>query len=143
MNRAAGFSLIELMCAILILGIGVLGISHGITTALQSSKESELQSSAALLAAGRIETLRAEGFIEEGEDSGEFDQQLALYRWRQTITPTDLDGLYDLKVTIENAKSGADVYSLETLLFEPPLPTDSPAGGATGKKESRKKPRNL
>src|SRR5882762_5584731 len=59
-HRNGGFSLVEVMCAILILGIGLVGLTQGITAALQSSKESELQTTAALLAAGQIETLRAD-----------------------------------------------------------------------------------
>ena len=59
MNHNAGFSLVEVMVAILILGIALVGLTQGITTALSSSKESELQTVAALFAAGQIETLRA------------------------------------------------------------------------------------
>ena len=60
----AGFSLIEVMVAILIMGIALVGLTHGITTALDSSKESEQQTVAALFASGKIETLRAEGGLE-------------------------------------------------------------------------------
>ena len=48
--RNSGFSLVEVMCAILILGIALAGLTEGVTTALTSSKESELQTTAALLA---------------------------------------------------------------------------------------------
>ena len=71
MNRTAGFSLIEVMCAILILGIGLVGLTQGLTTALSSTKESEWQTSAALVAAGRMETLRAEGYLKDGVEAGE------------------------------------------------------------------------
>src|SRR5207253_6136217 len=62
-GSASGFSLVEVMIAILILGIALAGMVHGLTTALASSKESELQTNAALLAAAQVESLRAEGFI--------------------------------------------------------------------------------
>ena len=54
--RNSGFSLVEVMCAILILGIALAGLTQGVTTALTSSKESELQTTAALFAAGLVET---------------------------------------------------------------------------------------
>ena len=48
---AAGFSLVEVMVAVLILGVALAGLTEGITTALSSNKESELQTTAALIAA--------------------------------------------------------------------------------------------
>ena len=59
----SGFSLIEVMCAILILGVGLVGFTQAITTALGSSKDSEMQTTAALFAAGRIESLRADDYL--------------------------------------------------------------------------------
>jgi prepilin-type N-terminal cleavage/methylation domain-containing protein len=117
----AGFSLIEVMIAILVLGIGIAGLTLGITTALTSSKEAERQTAAALLAAGRIETLRAEGYVVEGEDEGTGEDDLAKYQWRQTVSPTSIDGLFDVKVKVTWASSGDLIYELQTLLFDPPV----------------------
>src|SRR5437899_7750722 len=102
----SGFSLIEVMCAILILGVALVGLTQGITTALSSSKESELQTTAALIAAGQIETLRAEGYLKAGMTDGECGEDLSLYRWKQSITTTDIDGLFDVTVVVENSNSG-------------------------------------
>jgi len=70
-QQNAGFSLVEIMCAIVILGIALVGLTQGITTALSSSKESELQTTAALIAAGKIEMLRADGYVLDGITEGE------------------------------------------------------------------------
>lgn len=105
--------------AMLVLGIALVGLTRGITTALGSSKESELQTIAALFAAGQIETLRAEGGLADGEKEGECGEDLPLYRWKQTVGRTDIDGLHDVEVAIENSSSGRTVYELRTLLFEP------------------------
>ena len=94
------------MCAILILVVGLVGLTQGITAALTSSKESEIQTTAALLASGQMETLRAEGFMVEGVTEGEGGEGLALYSWRQTVSPTTTDGLFDVTVAVENSKSG-------------------------------------
>jgi prepilin-type N-terminal cleavage/methylation domain-containing protein len=118
-NHNAGFSLVEVMIAILILGIALVGLTQGITTALSSSKESELQTVAALFAAGQIETLRAEKDLTDGTTDGDCGATLPLYRWKQTISPTDIDGLHDVDVQVENSQTGAAIYELETLLFEP------------------------
>jgi prepilin-type N-terminal cleavage/methylation domain-containing protein len=126
MKKAAsnrGFSLVELMCAILIMGFGLVALTQGLTTALSSSKESELQTNAALIAAGRIETLRAEGYIVDGETDGDCGDALPLYQWKQTINKTAIDGLHQVSIVVENAKSGQTIYELQTLLFDVPLTT--------------------
>ena len=121
MKRRAGFSLIEVMCAILILGIGLVGLTHGISTALASSKEAEIQTAAALLAAGQIETLRAEGYVIEGESEGEGDGDLSGYTWTQNVVATQPEGLYEVTVIIRNTETGADLFELKTMLFDPPI----------------------
>ncbi len=117
----AGFSLIEVMCAVLLLGIGIVGLTQGVTTALSSSKESEIQTTAALFAAGQIELLRADGFLIEETTEGECGEQLPAYRWKRTISATRIDGLYDVDVEVSQAPSGRTIYALKTLLFDPPI----------------------
>src|ERR1022692_1857008 len=122
-NHNAGFSLVEVMVAILILGIALVGLTQGITTALSSSKESELQTVAALFAAGQIETLRAEKDLADGTGNGDCGAVLPLYRWKQTVSPTDIGGLHDVDVVVENTQTGVEIYELKTLLFA--IPDDS------------------
>jgi len=69
LNR--GFSLIEVIVAVAILSIALVGLVHGISLALSSSKEAELQTTASMFAAGMIEELRAEGNITDGETQGD------------------------------------------------------------------------
>lgn len=130
MRRDSGFSLVEVLCAILILGVALAGLVHGVTTALSASKESELQTAAAQLAAGRIELLRAEGVVINGVEEGEGDGGWSLYRWRQTVSDTDIEGLHEVEVVIEHTKTDQVVYELKTLLFDPPLTSaDNSASG--------------
>ena len=128
-HRNAGFSLVEVMCAILILGIAMVGLTMGITTALSSSKESELQTTAALLAAGQIELLRADGFLTDGVEEGDFGEGLSLYRWKQSISSTAIAGLHEVELTVEHFKSGKAIYELRTLLFDPPSDLASDKSG--------------
>ena len=138
MHRNAGFSLVEVMCAILILGIALVGLTQALTTALSSTKESEVQTTAALLAAGRLETLRAEGFLIDGESEGEGEEGLSLYRWRQTISATSMDGLHEVEVVVENSRTGKTIYELRTLLFDPPVSSSTEAS-KTRKASSKSK----
>lgn len=122
-SHNAGFSLVEVLVAILILGVALVGLTHGITTALGSGKESELQATAAMFAAGLIEEQRAEGDITDGESEGACGEELPLYRWKQSITAAGVDGLHEVDVSIENAHTGEGIFQLRTLLFERPEET--------------------
>ncbi len=130
---AAGFSLVEIMVAVVVLGIALIGMVQGVTTALSSSKESELQTVAALFAAGQVETIRAEGDLRDGTTEGDCGEGLALYRWRQTIAAAGIDGLHEAAVVVENAKSGKAIYEVKTLLFE--VPDDSRGKSSNPKRD--------
>jgi prepilin-type N-terminal cleavage/methylation domain-containing protein len=140
-RRHAGFSLIEVMVAILILGIALTGLVHGLTTALASNKQSELQTIAVLFAQGKIEELRAEQILKNGEEDGDCGAVLPLYHWRQTISPADLPGLHDVTVVVEQAQTKQEIYELKTLLF---VADDEAIVGQPGdRKDSKSKsPRN-
>jgi prepilin-type N-terminal cleavage/methylation domain-containing protein len=137
----SGFSLLEVLCAILILGVALAGLTQAVTTALASNKESELQTTAALFAAGMIESLRAEGFLTDGVTDGDCGEGLSLYRWKQSITGAGMDGLHDVTVTVENAKTGRMIYELRTMLFETPLDTSPGASRKPGESSSRRRER--
>ena len=121
----AGFSLVEVILAVLILGIALVGLTEGMTSALTSSKASETQTAAAMLAAGQMETLRAAGSYTDGETEGDFGDEFPQYQWTQTIADTDISGLHDVDVVIEDSRTGKTVYDLRTLLFELPQGTNS------------------
>lgn len=121
MKSAAGFSLIEVMCAILILGVGLVGLTQGITAALSSSKDAEVQSAAALLAAGQIETLRAEGYLIAGESEGEGEGTLSNFTWLQNVVETQTEGLFEVTIKVQQTASGEEIFELKTMLFDPPI----------------------
>lgn len=141
-RAGAGFSLIEVLCAILILGVGITGLTVGMSTAVRSSKETEWQTAAALLAAGHLETLRAEGYVIAGEEEGEFEDGLSIYQWKHAVTETAVEGLYEVEVAVVHAPTGQTLYRLQTLLFDPPVyavpyetedEQDSDQGSETGR----------
>jgi prepilin-type N-terminal cleavage/methylation domain-containing protein len=135
LNHNAGFSLVEVMVAILILGIALVGLTQGITTALSASKESELQTTAALFAAGQIELLRAQKDLKDGATDGDCGAGLSLYHWKQTVSPTDIGGLHEVNVVVENSRTGAEIFELRTLLFQ--VPADSTDKAKTAKPKNK------
>jgi len=131
-----GFTLIEVMCAILIMGVALVALTRGITTALGSSKDSEVQTVVVELAAGQIETLRASAVLTDDTTEGDFGESFPKYTWEQTVAPGDVDGLHQVDVVVKDAKSGAALYKLTTLLFDSDYPTSSAS-------EAKQKQRDL
>ena len=119
-SAGSGFSLVEVLVAIVILGVAVVGLTQGITLAASSSKESELQTTAALFAAGIIENLRADEYWTDGETQGDCGEGLALYQWQETITSTSIPGLHEVEVVVQNSHTGQAIYELRTMLFQAP-----------------------
>lgn len=138
-TSVAGFSLVETLCAIVVLAVALTGLVQAVTTALGSTKESELQTVAALYAAGQIETVRAEGNLQDGTAEGDCGEGLSLYRWQQTISPAGIDGLHEVAVVIQNAQSGRNLYELKTLLFEVPEDSQAKRPGNRGQSGSQRK----
>jgi len=120
LKSTTAFSLVEVLCAVAILGIAIVGLTRGLATGLTASKEAERQTAAAFVAASRIELLRADGYLEEGTDDGELTGDLANYRWKQSITATKVRGLFEVSVQVESARTEQLIYELKTLLFDPP-----------------------
>ncbi len=129
----AAFSLIEVMCAILIMGIALVALTRGITTALASTKDAEVATVVPDLAAGQLETVRAEGVLTDQTTEGDFGETFHKFKYEQTISPTELDGLHQVEVTIEDAHTGAPLYKLTTYLFDNDYP------GSTSEDEKQKK----
>ena len=124
-NRChGGFSLIEVMCAILIMGVALVALTRGLTTALGSTKDSEVQTTVVALAAGQMETLRASAVLTDDTTEGDFDN-FPKYKWQQTIAPGGLDGLHQVEVVVMDAKSGTTLYKLTTLLFDSYYPSST------------------
>lgn len=136
-DKSAGFSLLEVLCAVLIVGVALVGLTQAITTALQSNKDSEVQASTALFAAGMIETLRAEGDFVNGTTEGKCGAGLSQFEWTQTIGPGGLEGLYEVAVVVRQVSSGKTICELKTLLFE--MPINSGSGTGTQKTDQRSK----
>lgn len=122
-RRAIGFSLMEVMVAMVILAVALTGLTRGITAALRTSKEAEWQTTAAWLAAGQIELLRTEESYPIGVTEGQGSGRLSTYRWKQTIASTPISGLRDVTVEVRHAALSQPLYELRTLLFE--VPSDS------------------
>lgn len=117
---SAGFSIIEVMCAVAILGFGLVGLIQGLSTTLQSARDAERHTAAAWYAAGLIEFARADGYLRAGVTDGPCGDALPNHRWQQTVQSGQLDGLFEVTITIRPEPSGPAVFEMQTRLFEAP-----------------------
>ncbi len=131
----SGFSLIEVMVAVAILAVALVALTHGLSTAIQSSRDSTLHSQAVWIAAGQIEELRADLLLEPGETEGVSGN----FTWTRSITRTDTDGLFEVRVAVSRSSESGTLYTLTTLLFDPPIPGSEPGQERQRRKERQRK----
>mgnify|MGYP002700259194 CR=1 FL=1 len=73
-SKASGFSLVEVMIAVLVLGVGILAVSKLQTSLLRSGSDANNRAEASLIAKMKIDDLRrfvsADTYIQIGDDTG-------------------------------------------------------------------------
>lgn len=122
------FSLMEVMVAVALLAIALVGLTRGLVTALASSRDSAIHSQAVWVAASRIEFLRADYLPAEGETEGTSGP----FTWKQTIARTATDGLFEVRVEVTRTGEPGALYTLATQIFDPP-----PSSGESSRERER------
>lgn len=132
-HRQSAFSLVEVMVAVFVLSVGLVGLARGITTALVSSKEAELYNQAVDVADNRLETIRADDLFSDGETEGDSGP----FKWRQTIAPAGIDGLHQVEVAVERSGSPGTLFTLRTFLYLTPTETPGDRGRDPARERGR------
>ena len=124
-------------------------LSEAMTLSLKASKELEKNTVAVLLASTHLEEMRAEGYIEPGDDDGLFGDEFPRYEWEHKVETTEIEGLFEVTVIVlwsplfgddtgdSDSENKEPVYTLTTQLFDPPVSStdeeldynDGPLGG--------------
>ncbi len=86
-NREKGFTLIEVVIALAILGIGLTAIIELFSGGLRLGRISHEYTKAMNFASLKMEEVATQGTIEAGEEEGEFD---SIFRWRTGIEKVDI-----------------------------------------------------
>ena len=116
---SAGFSLIEVVVSIAILGMAVIPISGGVVLSHRLNARSEQVLQARLEVSGAVEALMAEGIAEENDYSARFPSVTV------ELEAPDPNGAVPVTVT---SKMERDV-SVQT--FIRPAPAETPEGGGS------------
>ncbi len=118
-RRSGGYSLVEMVAALTIFGIGVLGTMELFTTCLQSTSASLSHTQAVYLAQGLVEEVIAEGGLYASSDSGDFGQEYPRHSWSYEIENTDQVGLMLLRILVTwNERGREKEFALTTLVAE-------------------------
>lgn len=116
-RRRGGFTLIEVMTALVIFSVAIIAFiqSTGTTTAIQSDLVASER--AAMLARNVMEETRLSGTLEEETQSGDFEDEDAAYAWSTDVEESETKNLMKVTVTISwNDGRGKKDYSLSTLM---------------------------
>lgn len=79
----AGFTLIEVLIAVMILGLSITVILHQFSVALRAGSISQENTQAVIYAKQKIEALKSARELTDSSDSGSFDDG---FEWKTTVT---------------------------------------------------------
>jgi prepilin-type N-terminal cleavage/methylation domain-containing protein len=105
-NRA-GFSLLEAVAAIAIVGITSVSALEAVGSNMRTAEKARRAQEAEALATSRMDfmgllTDRELQALPDSVENGKFDKPLDEYTWKTTSTPlADQAGVYDIRITVE------------------------------------------
>ena len=116
---SGGFSLVEMIAALTIFSLGVLGTMEVFTTCLRSTSSSLGYTHAVFLAQQVLEETIAEGALYAGSDSGDFGDDYPQHSWTCDIEETDQTLLIEVRVVVTWTERGREKeFALTTLVAD-------------------------
>ena len=117
-RAVAGFTLVEMTVATVLLFVGVVSATLCMSAAVRSQEAAEARANAALLAERRLVELAANpAEVTPGEQQGEFGEDYAGLGYRQTVEPTEYPQLYYVAVEVASTTgSGRRPITVATYL---------------------------
>ena len=99
-QKAPGFTLLEVLVAMTVLAIGIIGIVRAFSSCMTASRNTESYATASLLAAQTAAQLERTSPLEVGEYSGDFGEDAPDYTWQAVVSQADVEGMLAVDVTI-------------------------------------------
>jgi len=109
-KQSAGFTLIEILAAFLIFALSFAVIMQIMSSSMRNTRIAGDLTQAALYAQSKMDMLGIEAPVEEGSDSGEFDQR---YRWDMRVEPYTIDD----ERGIDSERIPVDLYQVTLTVF--------------------------
>jgi len=126
-RRRRGFTLVELMVAIVLVAIVLPTAIQGTILCLDLSVNARMEAQAASLAQAKLSELAATRMIDEATQFGDFGEQWPQYKWMATVESWDDPRLLELDVSVTWVARGRDYdVTISTLIY------DGTTGGTIG-----------
>ncbi len=103
-KREAGFTLVEVLAALLIFSFAIIGLTRSGTESVRAVSVLQDKSYAGVVADNQLIRARIKP-LEIGAQTGEESVKGKLYDWRVETSETESDGFYRLIVTVSAAES--------------------------------------
>lgn len=114
--KSRGFTLVELMAAIVIFSVGILLVIECLERSAAAARSSETYTRAGLLLQEKLAEVQCETPIKTGKEEGKFEEEETV-SWESEITETSTTNLFEAKVTIKwQGEEGAKEISAITYL---------------------------
>lgn len=110
--RRRGFSLLELVVAIAVLTVGMLGVLRAVSQGINASRAAADRTLGVELSEQKLTELVVNPELEPGVESGDFGELHPRFVWESTVEETELTGLYRVRVTV-TWTSGAQEHSID------------------------------
>lgn len=116
MTRGRGFTLLEVLVAVAVMAIALVGILKANYESLTVLAESRARSTAALLAASKLAEVEAAGAGRWSQFQGDFGEEHPGFAWRVESEPTAEAGLLRVAVIVLAPESRATVRLEEVVI---------------------------
>jgi len=112
-----GFTLVEILTALVIFSVAILAFLQGMGDSLSHQNDLISNEHAAMLAQNILEEIYYDKDLEEGDNEGDFEGADAGYHWESLVQTTDTDKLMEVKVWISWNQGSKELdYELVTFM---------------------------
>jgi prepilin-type N-terminal cleavage/methylation domain-containing protein len=131
-TRRGGFTLIEVLVALVLMGIVLPITMRGATVAMRAASTARHQAEAATLGDAKLTEMVAQGDWQSGNTQGDFSPDYPDYRWQLLSQQRDLD-VTELMMTVTWKDRGQDrSINVSTLVYVSTGATGSGTDTGTG-----------
>ena len=125
-ERAAGFTLVEVMVALAIVGLSLAAVAASISQMVDAGSAMRQRTYASWIAQNKIAELRLANVVPEvSSTTGEVEYAAQQWAWRATISETGVENLFRVEVEVSIAGSDDVIRTVTGFIGEPGIPGES------------------